>query len=338
MSYDKTVFTEIGVGALSDVVSNGSSLFWLLEWQGQIAVMLSRSPVESAGATPEQLVLSTLDGEIEAITFGRVVGCNQPITYKGIRSDDTGRLLMIANCAAIQLDQYTENLVGYDPERSATQIIYPDTPPIVDTNYFSPRKDGSAFVLSFGTLYSGLYIIDNAGAQAIDSIVSISGDSFNLRDAYVNASPDGYSATGNAMQGDWSPDGNTIAFLANVNALGRIGTDRIEGPWALCLLDTNSWQSICPLEDVYSPFRPRWSPNGRYIAFAARYGSPEVEGLWLFDVKTHQLQLVAKGRFLDFLWDLEDPRLVGIRLADIDVWRSGEVWTYELPGITAAEP
>lgn len=120
----RTAYTEIGVGKLSNVEPAGSLLFWLVEWQGQVVTLLSRNQIEGIGVTPEQLVFSTLDGDVESITVGRVVTCNQPLIYMGIRSDHAGRLLMIANCAARSQGQYTEHLVSFDPDGAVTQFIY----------------------------------------------------------------------------------------------------------------------------------------------------------------------------------------------------------------------
>lgn len=161
--------------------------------------------------------------------------------------------------------------------------------------------------------------------------LKVRGRSFNLSDAYMNVSETGFSETGNALYADWSPDGTTITFIADVDAIGRRGIDRIQQLSTLCLLDTTKLQTSCPLDGLDSPFRPRWSPGGEYIAFSGQYAALQHQGLWIFDVRTNRLHLVAEGRFQDHIWTPDGTALVGVRLANPEDLDSGQVWTYTLP-------
>lgn len=166
---------QVGQALPATVETQGASIGRLLIWQGEVVALLASSIGGNFAASPEELVFSSLEGELGSFKFHRVIDCLEPVLYKGHRTDAAGRLLMIASCSRSKDGKYIENIVRYDPLTSTTRVISRNVLPIVDSNYVSPRKDGEAFVLTFGTLYGGLYIVDEAGAHPIDSEVKGSG-------------------------------------------------------------------------------------------------------------------------------------------------------------------
>lgn len=322
---------QVGQALPTSVNSQGGLIGRLLNWEGEVVALLVSNTGGSLGASAEEMVFSSLNGELGTIQLQSVIDCRVPVIYKGHRTDSKGRLLMIAACRKSVAGKYTENILRFDPLESATEILGPIDLPIDDSNYLSPSPDGEAFAVTFGTLYGGLYVVDGFQAHPIDSEVDLLGQRFNLREAYEHVSSTGYCQTGNALYGDWSPDGTSITFVASSAAIGKEGPDRTQERSGLCLLDTTTWETTCPLVELWAPFRPRWSPDAELVAFSGQSVARGHQGLWVYDIRTGQLHLVAEGRFQDHLWTPDGSALVGIRLADASEVNSGEVWTYTLP-------
>jgi dipeptidyl aminopeptidase/acylaminoacyl peptidase len=88
-----------------------------------------------------------------------------------------------------------------------------------------------------------------------------------------------------------SPSGKTVAFaLTSVEP----GTDReISNLWLL-----DSGRSVQLTSGEFSDTSPRWSPDGRYIAFASNRDGHS--SLWLVDAKTHDSRALASWPQRDF--------------------------------------
>jgi eukaryotic-like serine/threonine-protein kinase len=95
----------------------------------------------------------------------------------------------------------------------------------------------------------------------------------------------------NATDPDWSPDGHSLAYLNHTNG----------GIWISGISGENARQAVPPWtasgQVVFGwDTQPRFSPNGRQIAFAARYaeGGPDSR-LAVADLDTGKTRLLANG-------------------------------------------
>jgi dipeptidyl aminopeptidase/acylaminoacyl peptidase len=90
-----------------------------------------------------------------------------------------------------------------------------------------------------------------------------------------------------------SPSGKTVVFV--LTAVER-GTDReISNLW---LIPVGAGPTVQLTSGEFSDSSPRWSPDGRYVAFASNRGAHS--SLWLVDAKTHESRVLAPWPQRDF--------------------------------------
>lgn len=105
-----------------------------------------------------------------------------------------------------------------------------------------PSGDATRLITEMGTiLCETLVTVTEAGVERIDAVVTGSGGTYNLSDSIVD---DDCVGTGNAVFPDVR--GDQVAFFASTEAIGRAGTDRLEPPYDLYLLDLTD-RSVSPL-------------------------------------------------------------------------------------------
>jgi len=94
----------------------------------------------------------------------------------------------------------------------------------------------------------------------------------------------------------WSPDGNSLAYGEQPDALGQGGVIRILD------LKTQQVSKVSGSEGIWGP---RWSPNGRYIAAIRGYN----ENLMLLDFTTRKWELLATLNMGFIVWSSDSETL-----------------------------
>lgn len=159
------------------------------------------------------------------------------------------------------------------------------------------------------SICAGIAWISPVGIELTDTKATDGGTTFLLdqefRDGYEMWRPSGAykiscSRNGRAENPAWSPDGRSIAFLADASAIGSEGFDRLDHPWKLYIMDPRSRRSVQVMDGLGDPCGPTWSPDSKWVMVCARHGSDA--GTWVVNVTTHRrLQLFATA-IVPFAW------------------------------------
>ena len=83
----------------------------------------------------------------------------------------------------------------------------------------------------------------------------------------------------------WSPDGKTVAFIANITGRNNLWLVAAQGGWPSQLTVSDQRQA-----------RAAWSPDGRWIAYQSDYDGDEQWDIFLVSPKTGQVINVTKTR------------------------------------------
>ena len=83
----------------------------------------------------------------------------------------------------------------------------------------------------------------------------------------------------------WSPDGKTIAFVANITGRNNLWLLPADGGWPTQLTVSDQRQS-----------HPAWSPDGKWIAYQSDYDGDEQWDIFLVSPKTGQVVNITKTR------------------------------------------
>jgi hypothetical protein len=301
-----------------------------------VALTLADRHGRTIGDSPDEITYVTLEGIRQKIVLERLFECDYAVYYSAFLRLADGRLALRGYCTKIAPQRAASYLLAHDASQQTTSLLIPSMLPIDDSKLFAWNPSVTRAIVSFGSLYSGLYWIDTTGAaKAVTGTVEANGKAFSLEIAYVGFNRDGVADTGNATAPAWSPDGSTIAFFASTDSINRRGTSRITGSWLLCLMDVQSLKPKVVLKNVYRIGKPRWSSDGRFIAFNGQVGSNGSEGLWVYSVANSETKLVAEGTFSDFIWSADDERIYGIRSLDDNVLEK-EVWRFDLGNILSS--
>jgi dipeptidyl aminopeptidase/acylaminoacyl peptidase len=83
----------------------------------------------------------------------------------------------------------------------------------------------------------------------------------------------------------WSPDGKTIAFIANISGRNNLWLVAAEGGWPTQLTISDQRQT-----------QPAWSPNGKWIAYISDHDGDEIWDIFLVSPKTGQVTNLTHTR------------------------------------------
>lgn len=196
------------------------------------------------------------------------------------------------------------------------------------------KPDMSMGVQGFVGLRGTIYWISPQGYEPMDVTVKDGFRSWNLAENFEYLGTLEGNHLGIARAPAWSPDGNTIAFMANLDAIGVGGIARGDGEYHIFLMSPDNLDPQKALSGIYNATRMSWSPDGEWLAFYGYAGKSRSEGLWIFSPDSNQLIQVAAGKFsLPHEWSPQGEQLAGIKCIN-DFCDETEVWIFDVTEIT----
>ncbi|MGH7484646.1 MAG: TolB family protein, partial [bacterium] len=108
---------------------------------------------------------------------------------------------------------------------------------------------------------------------------------------------------------DWSPDGNTISFVASTDAIGVSGPARLDAMFSVWALDIKTSVAHRILTGLNHPRSLRWSPMGNSLAFSGELAGQQ--GTWVMGSSGGSPQLVSSLEFAWLAWSPDGSQIVG---------------------------
>jgi hypothetical protein len=128
----------------------------------------------------------------------------------------------------------------------------------------------------------------------------------------------------------WSPKGDRIAVFVSFDAMGVQGIARLDKQSQLVLFSPDTGESETVLSGIYFPESVEWSPDGKSIAFIGNL-TTDSNGIWIFDVDTRSLLLIAEGGyFKDLSWSPDSQKIAAIWCSALEC-ETSEIRQYILP-------
>lgn len=253
-----------------------------VDWftNGRIVVDLDQQPYE---LKDNELVSLVLESEPDDCWL---------VQYRGFSALPDGRLGVLRDCVLEQGGrEYKLDLVAFDWQDNSFVTLTPN----VGFGTVSWHPDMSRGVQSIGSLNGTIQWLSPEGTQPIDLVINSGDKSWSLATNYYSIQNPQIDANkaGIARSASWSPDGSQIAFFATSDPVNQSGIARAYGEYTLYLMNPDTLEIQAVLDDVYFAHVIEWSPNGEWLAFSGRTGSPRRAGLWLYSPLLDELHPVV---------------------------------------------
>jgi len=237
-----------------------------------------------------------------------------------------GRLGMIKWCATDNIFTDASYMVAYDWQTSQLEKIVQNQLKHFDLSQcFSWNPDMTKGVQRVSEGLTGtLNWLTPVGPEPVHITLRDGSRTWNLAQDYEE---DGSREGGRISCPSWSPKGDQIAVFVSFDAMGVAGISRLDKQSQLLLVSPETGESESVLSGIYYPEFIEWSPDGESIAFVGDLTNE----LWVFDVETRSLFLIAKGgEFDDLSWS-PDSKNIAVIWCDSMECEKSEIRQYTLP-------
>lgn len=250
--------------------------------------------------------------------------CNEITQYRYPTQLPDGRLGLIKWCVTDNAFTYASYMVAYDWRTGHLEQIVQNPLKHFDISgcfSWNPEMTRGIQAVSNG-LTGTLNWLTRVGPEPVYITLREGNRVWDLsKDFEENGSREG----GRISCPSWSPKGDKIAVFVSFDAMGVEGIARLDKQSQLLLLSPETGESESVLSGIYYPESIEWSPDGENIAFVGDLTNE----LWVFNVKTRSLFLIAKGgEFDDLSWSPDSQKIAVIWCIECE---KSEVRQYTLP-------
>jgi WD40 repeat protein len=196
--------------------------------------------------------------------------------------------------------------VAYSMTTGALEVLTPSLDHYPREISWDPTLQ-RAIAAQSSDIVASIFEIDRDGTRLLHLPIGDGNRVFWLDDSFhADPSSDADEArSGRADQPEWSPDGQTIAFLAEAQSIGVQGFARLKVPYDLYFMNPDGSHIRKVLPGVDSGVA--WSPDSRYVAFDRQ------SGIWISRVGSKRAVRIASKSMDSIVWSPDGRSLAGIR-------------------------
>jgi len=240
------------------------------------------------------------------------LNCKGPddINYTNPSLLPDGRLGLINGCKSFgdPPGLKRQYMVAYNFQTKETQLLVNEPLPNYLSNGFTWNPDVTQGLQQiYGGLDGTIYWMSPEGVAPVDFAISDGERSFLPSKDYPHFSD--YPSQGIVFSPAWSPDGETIAFFATLDAIGREGWGRADGEYKIFFMDPVEQMPVPVIGEIYHPSELIWSPDSKWFAFIGEYGILKTRGLWLYSIDSGKISPVVSGRFRKIAWSPDGNKI-----------------------------
>jgi hypothetical protein len=277
------------------------------------------------------------DNKLHYLDLGKDANCNLTTWYYLPTQLPDGRLGLLKMCATDNAFTDKKYMIAYDWDTAEfEQIVRKPLKSFPISGCFSWNPSMTKGIQSVNNgLVGTLNWLTQVGPEAVHITLR---DENRIWDLAKDYEEDGSREGGTLSCPAWSPKGNEIAVFVSFDAMGIEGISRLDKQMKLVLISPETGASEVVLLGVFYPKALQWSPGAKQIAFigyvengSKDYQGNEPNGVWIFDVETKALSLIARGGyFRDLSWAPDSKEIAVIWCDGAECDRS-EIRKYTLP-------
>jgi hypothetical protein len=205
-----------------------------------------------------------------------------------------------------------ETVIAADPASGTTSILadlHSDAHPTHIS--WDPKLD-RAMASDNSGICATMYWLSRQGVEFPSITIGDGTRSWRLDDPLLrDPNRCGNPSLGRAQFPQWSPDGQTIAFIASPQTIGLRDQDRLDAAWNLYVMDPMQQRPRLLVTNVKGPSNPVWSPDSRWLAFAGDLQG-KGRGTWLLAASGGAPVRLTSEDFSLLTWSPDGHNIAGL--------------------------